>query len=622
MKMKKKHVSIFLILFVAMPMLFLGQNSTRLSDYSTWNTELRGIATPDIYPNSIFLDTSKHIAGDSIFFYYKEDFGLSDKDSMILTRVDTCELGQIHYRYQQYYGGILIEGAQYIVHATKDNHAIKSNGQIVYLSGNFPHTINDTLWIIDMISEKYPTFSISSPLDLVFTRTSDNLDVSEDYIVLSVKVELTDTSSMLPERVIAYFDFNKQAFIKNYNERIGGIGNCLTLYNGWQSITTKWTGSITKWKLLDETRGRIRTAINCNPSYLFCSLVNDDDNNWSSIEERGATSAHWAVGVSWDYFKKTFGRRGMNNNNGRIDIIASITANLNTMPNNAFFQYNRTGPDLLCFGAGDNVNARDFAALDVVAHEFTHGVTKYSADLIYSHESGALNESFSDIFGTLIEFSIEGSNGNYEIGEDVAINPKFKRSLMQPKSYPTSLTEGSPNTYNGTYWYTGTGDRGGVHINNGVQNHWFYLLAEGGNGLNDHNHSYSVQGIGRDKAARIAYRNLTNYLTSSSNYSSAMMSSIWAAEDLYGECSFEVQQVIKAWDAVGISIPSLKYCGNLVGNNFSRSFAAIVFAPNNCPTTIKNGSNMRYQSHSYIELLSGFEVEAGASFEADTYECN
>lgn len=93
-------------------------------------------------------------------------------------------------------------------------------------------------------------------------------------------------------------------------------------------------------------------------------------------------------------------------------------------------------------------------------------------------------------------------------------------------------------------------------------------------------------------------------------------------EDLYGECSFEVQQVIKAWDAVGISIPSLKYCGNLVGNNFRRSFAAIVFAPNNCPTTIKNGSNMRYQSHSYIELLSGFEVEAGASFEADTYECN
>ena len=614
--MKKINTTVFL-LFCAI--LSQGQIKVKLSDYSTWSKALKEIAAPADYPNFIFLDSSKHIGGDSIFFNYKNTFGLSNKDEMSLIRVDTCELSQLHYRYQQYYDGVPIEGAQYIIHTTNDNKAIKSNGEIVYLNKNFSKTISDTSWIINYINANYPTYFISSPFNLVFTRISGSLDISEDNLILAIKVEITDTSSyIISERIIAYFNPEEQNFIKSHNTADYTTNNCITLYNGSRYIETKWTGNLTKWKLLDETRGRIRTAINCHPANITCSLVNDADNQWSALEERGAVSAHWATGVSWDYFKNAFGRIGMNNGNGRIDISASQSG-----LNNAWIQYNNSGPDLLCFGAGDNIKAKDFASLDVVGHEFTHGVSYYSVNFSNdSYESCALKESFSDIFGTMIEFSIEGYTGDYEMMEDVAIDPSLKRSLQFPKNF------GDPNTYQGQNWYYGTDVSTAEHTNNGVQNYWFYLLAEGGNGYNDNGDYYSVQGIGKDKAAKIAYRNLTSYLISSSIYSSARAGSIWAAIDLYGECSFEVQQVINSWNAVGVYglqyLDPLNYCGDIYSQpiNPIRSFHPMIFAPNGCSTTVKNGSNVRFVSASYIELQGGFEVEAGASFEADVYECN
>jgi len=245
-----------------------------------------------------------------------------------------------------------------------------------------------------------------------------------------------------------------------------------------------------------------------------------------------------------------------------------------------------------------------------------------STDSSFATKGKFDSDTASDIFGTMIEFSIEGYTGDYEMMEDVAIDPSLKRSLQFPKNF------GDPNTYQGQNWYYGTDVSTAEHTNNGVQNYWFYLLAEGGNGYNDNGDYYSVQGIGKDKAAKIAYRNLTSYLISSSIYSSARAGSIWAAVDLYGECSFEVQQVINSWNAVGVYglqyLDPLNYCGDIYNHpiNPIRSFHPMIFAPNGCSTTVKNGSNVRFVSASYIELQGGFEVEAGASFEADVYECN
>ncbi|MEO0341397.1 MAG: M4 family metallopeptidase, partial [Bacteroidota bacterium] len=126
-----------------------------------------------------------------------------------------------------------------------------------------------------------------------------------------------------------------------------------------------------------------------------------------------------------------------------------------------------------------------------------------------------------------------------------------------------------------TYWYTGLFDNGGVHINSGVQNKWFYLLSAGGSGINDHGRSYTVQGIGIEKAADIAFRNLTVYLSPFSEYREAREGAILAATDLFGENSQEVLSTIAAWEAVGVAENNDPYC-RARGTNASQEWIAAV----------------------------------------------
>jgi len=109
-----------------------------------------------------------------------------------------------------------------------------------------------------------------------------------------------------------------------------------------------------------------------------------------------------------------------------------------------------------------------------------------------------------------------------------------------------------PDTYLGSNWFTGTFDNGGVHINSGVQNFWFYLLVNGGIATNDLGNAYNVTGIGMADAAAIAYRNNDVYLTPSSNYPEARFYAIQSAIDLFGSCDNRVFQTMNAWQAVGV----------------------------------------------------------------------
>ncbi len=206
----------------------------------------------------------------------------------------------------------------------------------------------------------------------------------------------------------------------------------------------------------------------------------------------------------------------------------------------------------MTFGDGTN-NATPLVSVDISAHELTHGVTGNSAGLIYQNESGALNESFSDIFATAVEFFLINENADWQIGEGAL----HLRSMSNPKDLS------DPDTYQGLFWKphadnpSGDNDYGGVHSNSGVQNKWFYILTEGENGTNDSDYSYNVLGIGMEEAAQIAYRNLTVYLTPTSNYSEARYGALNSAIDLFGEGSQQFQSVLEAWNAVGVYFPRL-----------------------------------------------------------------
>ncbi|NML71233.1 T9SS type A sorting domain-containing protein [Chryseobacterium sp. RP-3-3] len=328
-------------------------------------------------------------------------------------------------------------------------------------------------------------------------------------------------------------------------------GTATTAYSGNRSIVAdSYNGSYR----LRETGRNTGTAVETynlkkGTNYSRAVDFTDTDNNWNNVntsKDQYATDAHWGAEMTLDYLYTKFGRKSIDNNNFAIKSYVHYSTNYF----NAFWDGSR-----MTYGDGSSTNGnKPLTALDVCGHEITHGMTSKTANLAYQRESGALNEGFSDIFGNSIELWARPTQASWKLGEDFSY---VIRDMANPNAYS------QPDTYKGTYWKdattTGcavpgqtTNDYCGVHTNSGVLNFWYYLLVTGGSGTNDNGFAYNVTGIGLDKAAAIAYRTLTTYLTSSSTYANARTSSLQAAADLYGAGGVEVTQVTNAWNAVGV----------------------------------------------------------------------
>jgi len=196
----------------------------------------------------------------------------------------------------------------------------------------------------------------------------------------------------------------------------------------------------------------------------------------------------------------------------------------------------------MTYGDGDGTQLRPLVAIDVAGHEMSHGVTSRTAKLVYSGESGGLNESTSDIFGTAVEFYAGNSSdpGDYLIGEKIMIGGKgYLRNMMDPTADGRSIDHYSK-------YKSGTD----VHFSSGIANNFFYLLSEGGKNRTS---GKTVTGISRAKAEKIWYRALTVYMTSSTNFKAARTATLSAAKDLYGATGAEYAAVGNAWTAVGVN---------------------------------------------------------------------
>ena len=294
----------------------------------------------------------------------------------------------------------------------------------------------------------------------------------------------------------------------------------------------------------------------------------DADNDWS---DGGVVDAHVYTGYTYDYYFKRFNRRGLNDANAPVRSFVNLVRREDLQLNrgiygddildyyiNAFYLH----PGVMVYGVGlpSNFTAggqqyNNFAgALDIVAHELTHGVTRFTSNLIYQNESGALNEAFSDIMGTGVEFLFEtpGSGqrqADYLNGEDIARGtPAFPlngvRSMQNPGSF------GDPDHY--SVRFAGTADNGGVHINSGIANHAFYLAIEGGT----HRLGGRVTGVGaanREQIERVFYRAFTAFLGPSSNFAAARVATLQAARELYPGNPAVEAAMTQAWNAVGVN---------------------------------------------------------------------
>lgn len=283
----------------------------------------------------------------------------------------------------------------------------------------------------------------------------------------------------------------------------------------------------------------------------------------------GALDAYWALERTYSYYQNNFQRNSYDGQNGLIK--AYMHPHLSVLNGDPINAYWSKSTNTIRFGDGDVINSGPLTPLDVCGHELTHGYIQHNSygDLEYIGESGALNESFSDIFGTCVEFESAPEYANWEIGERALTGGRVLRSMSDPKLVNTQgLFSPQPNTYKGRYWYhtnvpcTGGpygNDLCGVHTNSGVQNFWFYLLANGGTGYIDdsvQNPLYKVPaaGIGIQKASRIAYRTMMDLLTSNATHEDAYIQSLHAAElERFTNPSKEYRSVREAWFAVGVA---------------------------------------------------------------------
>jgi Zn-dependent metalloprotease len=186
----------------------------------------------------------------------------------------------------------------------------------------------------------------------------------------------------------------------------------------------------------------------------------------------------------------------------------------------------------------------------------THGVTSRTAGLVYAGESGGLNESTSDVMGTMVEWYANNSNDvpDYIIGEEIFRDYNPEVNYVRRMDHP-SLDGGSADC-----WYNGVGGLD-VHESSGVGNHAFYLLSEGSgpktiNGIDYDSptcNGSTITGIGHDKAAAIWYKALTEQWTSNTNYHDARVGMLHAAKALYGKTSVEYKTVNKVWAAVDVT---------------------------------------------------------------------
>lgn len=287
----------------------------------------------------------------------------------------------------------------------------------------------------------------------------------------------------------------------------------------------------------------------------------DADNTWT---DGAVVDAHAQTGYFYDYYFTRFGRRGLDDNNLRLlsivhpvpraSVLSQSSATINAFYLNAFY----AGSGVMVYGEGlpSNLTAGGqrwnylSGALDVVAHELTHGVTDYTSDLLYEFESGALNESFSDMMGTAVEFFFQqpGSGSmkaDYLVGEDV-VTPGGIRSMENPAAY------GQPDHYSKRIQVPITRDNGGVHTNSGIPNHVYYLAIEGGTNRTS---GLGVQGVGqanREQIEKVMYRAFTQLMPSNATFAVARAVTIQAAVDLYGASSAAVRALTQAWTAVGV----------------------------------------------------------------------
>jgi len=466
---------------------------------------------------------------------------LSDpKKELVQKRRWMDRLGTKHFRYQQTYNGIPLWGKELMVHLNESDSVYLCQGRY-----------EPTPELLDTTPEITVEQALEAAGDHLGITTNGHYPPKTELVIytasdggktLAYKV---DISPSLDQRWLYFVDADTGAVIHRINNLHntvenasgGDLNSVNRAFNVWLEQGTYY--------LVDPTFPLDNTPYDPVPdvqtsgnTYIFDARNGESDLYYITSSaphggwDRAGVSAAYNTKTIYDYYKNTFDRNGIDDLNMSYLMVIHLKENYA----NAFWN-----GKFVCFGDGDNQTFSALSgSLDITAHEIQHGVTEFTAGLIYENQSGALNEGYSDIFACMVD------RDDWTVGEDVTlVSPGYLRSLANPAlgldPLPTKMSEyrNLPNTQQGDY--------GGVHVNMGIPSRAAYLMAEGltAEGLGT--------SIGRDKTERIFFRALTTYLQAYSQFLDGRIATIQAAEDLYGTDSTEVSAVQASWDAVEVT---------------------------------------------------------------------
>ncbi len=473
-------------------------------------------------------------------------------DEFETMKTEKDELDHWHIKVQQVFAGIEVYGSELIVHFQPSGDVILSGRTV-----ESPDDVNSTPSISELAALELAKDDLSAHSKIsVSTLTKDGFDFNEvetelvfyNPNLIGEHTHLAWHFTLKPnflERWEYFVDAHSGEILNHYNHTcsVGPVtASAQDLNSVSQTINVFESGGT--YYMLDASRpmytgGTTNLPQPGNGSIVTLDLQNTNLQNPQAVDVTSpnniwnhptAVSAHVNAAQSYEYFGTTFNRNSINGQGGDVVSYVNVADDVGGGLDNAFWN-----GEYMFYGNG----AQNFfplaASLDVGGHEMTHGVVQNTANLEYQDEPGALNESFADVFGVMID------RDDWQLGEGVVktsyIPTGFLRDMADPHNGGNSLNDPGWQPSHTNEQYTGSQDNGGVHINSGIPNHAFYLIATD---------------IGKAEAEQIYYRALSQYLTKSSRFIDARIAVVQAATDLHGANSNQVNATKNAFDAVGI----------------------------------------------------------------------
>lgn len=486
-----------------------------------------------------FHSNFKSNVAHDFFDTYRNDMGLTENDKMQLIHSNLGVDGLEHRKYEQYYKGIKVFGSAYTLHGDKESIHHSSGYFIPEINLEVDTHLDESLLIEKMKSvflyrnqlSKKQVGNVSYIEKIIFDKAYPQYS---NQIVLAYQVDIFDKNRTIGTRfIVDALSENILMELELIHKHSVPAKGQSTVYGEVDIIVDSIAADY--YVMVDSTRGKsIETFYN-----NMNNKVTDEDNYWELPEGKDynvAVDVHYCSSRFYDMMLEKYDWDGLDDNGLSYKSVVFDNSSGNFV--NAYWNGLNTA-----FGNGDCHRA-PLTTFEVVGHEFMHGITDYTSDLIYKGESGAINESMSDVFGKMLEYTYHVEEFDWEIGESFVVDSYTQsfRSMSDPNS------RNMPDTYKGAFW----NDNAGVHTNSAVGNHFFYRLAEGGNGLTEKDEPFNFEGIGMELATKLIFNVQSNYLVSNSNYPDYYSYSLASAENLFGQGSKEYNAVVEAWKVVGL----------------------------------------------------------------------